>query len=470
MSSGMKELFDNIKDSISRINTYFGFSTAKDSALIILLYAYFTENEKKFRNKLGKEYLGDEIYDTPRLIANRFSLLSEWLKINHKDLFEVFDDSFRNITSYAAKSRENSSCFGSLIEYTRIFQKKVNNYNENSLVYLFDNYLKLFSELGWKNSGESFTPRSIVRLIIRLSPPKRNGVVFDPVCGSGGFLSEALKYSQANYPDNERPIVYGIDRNLEAVKLAKVNLILNGIRSSNIEHDNFIINSIMSNKQNAYIKYDSIYANPPFSVKDWIGKNYLKEFGEVFKYGLPPLQYGDYAFIELVLSHLKENGIAVMLSSEGILFRSGQEREIRKNLLQAGCIDSVIKLPPNLLPDTKIPVIILLLRSPTIEKNVFIFNAENYYTKINNRTTLTSEDINVICEVFDLRKDIKNMSKNISLKDIENNDFNLSVLRYIENVIPENSLTLVELNNNQEEFYKELTDIRAERKKYFNDF
>lgn len=205
--------------------------------------------------------------------------------------------------------------------------------------------------------------------------------------------------------------------------------------------------------------YPKIISNPPYSLKFDEQEIDCKNF----RYGIPNSNYADYLFIQSGLSRLSEDGIAAFILPHGILFRKNREKKIREALIKDNVIDAVIGLPSNLFLSTSIPVFILILKKNKKDDKIFFADASKEFEKDGKQNILTQQNIEKICNAYKHRLDIDKFSKLVSFKEIQENDYNLNIPRYVDTYepepLPDMAVTLTELINIEREIKKSYIEL-----------
>lgn len=276
-----------------------------------------------------------------------------------------------------------------------------------------------------KQNGEFYTPLEITNLMANLIIEEDNKTIYDPVCGSGNFIKSAMNKCKGE--------VFGEEKNLDYYNICKTRLLLNDIKDENIIYEK-------ENKLLQNIKFDYILSNPPFSEKNWIEKIYDSKDYEIFNsYKLKPSSVGDYAYVIKMLSRLKCDGKMAVILPHGVLFREN-EKEVRKRLIQENYIEAIIGLPDNLFYTTRMSVIILIISKNKKNENIFIIDASEDYSNDKKNKVLSPKYQDRIIEVYKNKTEIKDYSRIISTKDVINNDFNLTIKKYINKDDKRNSI------------------------------
>lgn len=298
----------------------------------------------------------------------------------------------------------------------------------------YEYLLKMFAESAGKKGGEFYTPSEVKKLMVRLVKPHSGMTVYDPTVGSGGFLIEARNYVESIGEDAKNLGLYGQELNGLTWSICKINMILHGIRDAHIENDDTLANPKFV-EDNGIKKFDRILANPPFS------QNYTKanmKFQERFRYGSTPEKgkKGDFMFLQHMIASTKDNGILATVMPHGVLFRGGIEKTIREGIVKDDLIEAIIGLPPKLFYNVGIPACIIVINKnkPFNMKNKILFiNADKEYGEGRNQNYLRPEDIEKIVYVFENKLEVPKYSRIVDIKEIEENDFNLNIRRYVDN-------------------------------------
>lgn len=287
----------------------------------------------------------------------------------------------------------------------------------------YDLYLSLIGEQTGKAAGEFFTPRSVNELIIRLADLRLGMSVTDFYAGVGGTLIGALEHVGA--PSQGEAPVSGADSVSEVVYLARANFHLNGVDPSLIRHEN-TLTSWKPVDENGR-RFDRVLANPPFAlVYDHADYRVPENF-----HGRAPAGRAELMVVQQILASLGAEGRAVVAMTHGPLFRGGREREIRKGILDAGQIEAVIGIGPNLFYGTTVPACLLVLGRGG-RGDVLFINAEREVTTGRNQNRLEPQHIEKIARVFDNRAVLPGFSAVVPLEEIAHNDHDLNVRRYVE--------------------------------------
>ena len=298
----------------------------------------------------------------------------------------------------------------------------------------YEYLIKQFADSAGKKGGEFYTPPQVANLLVRIIKPQEGMAVYDPTCGSGGFLIQSKQYVEERGQNAQDIPLYGQEINGVTWSICKMNMILHGIPDAYIENEDTI--AIPKFIDNGYIKhFDRVIANPPFS------QNYSRanmQYPERFKYGFTPDtgKKADLMFLQHMVSSLKENGMMATIMPHGVLFRGGQEKLIREGIIKDNIIEAIISLPAKLFYNTGIPACVVVInknKSPCLKDKILFINSDREYGEGRNQNYLRPEDIEKITTVFNKKKEISKYSRLVDIKEIEQNDFNLNIRRYVDN-------------------------------------
>jgi type I restriction enzyme M protein len=309
-----------------------------------------------------------------------------------------------------------------------------------------------------KKAGEFYTPQhisSILSAIVTLDGQapetgsrKKLENVLDFACGSGSLLLN-VRHRVVNAGGRVGKI-YGQEKNITTYNLCRMNMLLHGVKDTEFEiyHGDTLTNDWdMLREQNPAKKpnFDAIVANPPFSYR-WVPNEAMSEDMRFKNYGLAPKSAADFAFLLHGFHYLKEEGVMAIILPHGVLFRGGKEKAIREKLLRDGNIDTIIGLPANLFYSTGIPVCILVLKKCKKFDDVLFINAADHFDKDKRQNKLSPEHIKKIIDTYQYRNEEERYSRCVPMQEIEENDFNLNISRYVSNVIQDQEIDLMEVH------------------------
>lgn len=298
----------------------------------------------------------------------------------------------------------------------------------------YEYLIKQFADSAGKKGGEFYTPPQVAALLVRIIKPQEGMAVYDPTCGSGGFLIQSKQYVEERGQNTQDIPLYGQENNGVTWAICKMNMILHGIPDAYIENEDTITTPKFID--NGYIRhFDRVIANPPFS------QNYSRanmQYPERFKYGFTPEtgKKADLIFMQHMIASLNEKGLMATIMPHGVLFRGGQEKVIREGIIKDNIIETIIGLPAKLFYNTGIPACVVVInktKPPYLKDKILFINSDREYGEGRNQNYLRPEDIDKIITVFDEKQEIPKYSRLVDITEIEGNDFNLNIRRYVDN-------------------------------------
>ncbi len=340
-----------------------------------------------------------------------------------------------------------------------------------------------------KKAGEFYTPQQLSTILSEIvtldsqnpkaGKKKKLNNVLDFACGSGSLLLNVKnKIEKAGGTINR---IYGQEKNITTYNLARMNMLLHGVKDSefNIFHGDSLTNEWdMLNEMNPAKKaeFDAIVANPPFSLR-WDSSEVMGEDFRFKEYGLAPKSAADFAFLLHGFHFLSKEGTMAIILPHGVLFRGGAEQRIRTKLLKDGHIDTVIGLPSNLFFSTGIPVCILVLKKCKNTDDVLFINASEHYKKEKRQNVLRNgeeigepNDIQKIVETYQNRpEEVERYARRVSMEEIEKNDFNLNISRYVSTTKTEKHIDLEEVNQKLVEIEKKASEALNQHNEFLKE-
>ena len=308
--------------------------------------------------------------------------------------------------------------------------------------------INMFAESAGKKGGDFYTPRDVIRLMVRMLAPTEGLKVYDPTCGSGGMLIITREHIEHSGGDPTNLRLCGQVNDASAWSICKLNMLLHGVRGADIQLEDTLLHP-MHREACELERFDRVIANPPFS------QNYTKanmEFKERFRWGWCPTsgKKADLMFAQHMLAVCKDKGMVCTVMPHGVLFRGGAEKAIRTKFLEQDLIEAIISLPPNLFYGAGIPACLLVLRPnltgkfPNSNKakprqgKVLFINADAEYYAGRAQNYLQPKHVEKIASTFERYDDVPNYSRAVSFDEISApaNDFNLNIRRYVDNSPP----------------------------------
>lgn len=332
---------------------------------------------------------------------------------------------------------------------------------------VYEYLIARFAATAGKKAGEFYTPAEVSETLARLVAPRPGDRIYDPACGSGSLLIRA-----ANQVGGKDFSLYGQEMNGSTWALCKMNMFLHNVDSARIEWEDTIRHPLLI-EGDALMKFDVVIANPPFSLDKW-GQEIAAEdrYGRFYR-GVPPKSKGDWAFVSHMLASAVEGkGRVGVVVPHGVLFRGGQEGRIREAVIRENLLDAVIGLPANLFFGTGIPAALMIFdksRKPGGRDKVLFIDASREFEQATNQNKLRPRDIDRIVTTFRQRQVIEKYSYRATFAEIEENEFNLNIPRYVDTFEPEPEIDIAMAQQEIVEIEKELAATREKMDGYLKE-
>lgn len=427
-----------------------------------------TQNEELLSTlQKGLKYIENESFEsTFRGLFSEINLDSEKLGKSYKARNEKLCNIIQKIAEGIADFDTSSDTLGDAYEYL----------------------IGKFASGSGKKAGEFYTPQQLSTVLSEIvtldsqnpkaGKKKKLNKVLDFACGSGSLLLN-VKHQIENAGGTISRI-YGQEKNITTYNLARMNMLLHGVKDSefeifhgdSLENEWDILNEMNPAKK---MEFDAIVANPPFSLR-WSPSEAMGENFRFKNYGLAPKSAADFAFLLHGFHFLSDEGTMAIILPHGVLFRGGAEARIRKKLLKDGNIDTIIGLPSNLFFSTGIPVCILVLKKCKKEDDVLFINASEHYKKVKRQNELRvgedgePNDIQKIVDTYQNRpEEIERYARRVSMDEIEENDYNLNISRYVSTAEPEPIIDLKEVHQKLADIDKKANEALEQHNKFLKD-
>ncbi|WP_321430374.1 type I restriction-modification system subunit M [uncultured Methanolobus sp.] len=439
MALKKSELYSSLWSSCDELRGGMDASQYKDYVLVLLFIKYVSDkyadmpyapisipSGASFKDMValkGKPDIGDQINKkiiAPLINANKLSNMPDF-----------------NDTNKLGSGKEQVDRLTNLIA---IFENPSLDFSKNRaegddiLGDAYEYLMRHFATESGKSKGQFYTPAEVSRIIaqilgIRLAETTSSTTAYDPTCGSGSLLLKVADEARTKIT------LYGQEKDSATSGLARMNMILHNNPEALIAQGNTLTTPEF--KDGEILKtFDYVVANPPFSDKRWsTGLGPLNDEYERFKpFGIPPAKQGDYAYLLHIVRSLKSTGKGACILPHGVLFRGNAEADIRRNLVRKGYIKGIIGLPANLFYGTGIPACIIVIdkENAHARKGIFMIDASAGFMKDGPKNRLRSQDIHKIVDVFTKQTEVLKYSRMVSLDEIEKNEFNLNLPRYID--------------------------------------
>jgi type I restriction enzyme M protein len=438
------ELYSSLWSSCDELRGGMDASQYKDYVLVLLFIKYISDKYSgvpyapitipagaSFKDMVavkGKPDIGDQI--------NK-KIIAPLANANKLSDFPDFND--------ANKLGSGKEMVERLTHLIAIFENKALDFSKNRaegddiLGDAYEYLMHHFATESGKSKGQFYTPAEVSRIIaqilgIREAKTSAATTVYDPTCGSGSLLLKVA--DEAHTPVT----INGQEKDSTTAGLARMNMILHNNPTAMIVQGNTLTDPKFKDG-NILKTFDYVVANPPFSDKRWsTGLDALNDPYQRFQpFGTPPAKQGDYAYLLHIVRSLKSNGKGACILPHGVLFRGGAEANIRRALVRKGYIRGVIGLPANLFYGTGIPACIVVIdkEDAHARKGIFMIDASGGFMKDGPKNRLRAQDIHKIVDVFNKRIEVPKYARMVSVEEIEKNEFNLNLPRYIDGQAPE---------------------------------
>ena len=379
--------------------------------------------------------------------------------VNSPKLDKIFDD-----LDFANKDRFPNETIQRLVNHFSQYNFGSNYISSDLLGDAYEYLIKEFAADAGKKGGEFYTPREVERVIIGILKPHQKDHIYDPTVGSGGFLLEAYNFlkDKAGEVIARTLYLYGQEINIATFAISKINMFLHGLDSADIRRGDTLANPQFLTDSGNLQTFDIVVANPPYSIKDWEFETFRNDkYGRIDGYELPPQKNADFAFVLHIIRSMNTNGRAGIVLPHGVLFRGGSEGRIREQILKNDLVDAIVALPPKLFYGTGIPAAIWILNKnkPVNKKGkVLIIDGERDFLEGKNQNSLRKQDIEKIIKAYDKYEDSDKYARVVDMKEIEENEFNLNVRRYIDGSEEQEQIDVKQV-------WKELKQLETEREK-----
>jgi type I restriction enzyme M protein len=446
MAIKKSELYSSLWSSCDELRASGGMDASqyKDYVLTLLFVKYVSDIYGNKKNSLievpegatfedmvalkGKPDIGDQINKKilkPLFAANGLDGSIELVDFNDDDKL--------------GSGKERVDLLSNLIE---IFENEALNFKNNRaedddiLGDAYEYLMRHFATESGKSKGQFYTPAEVSRILAKIiqvdQATSSSFTAYDPTCGSGSLLLKVADEAPTHIS------LYGQEKDIATKGLAIMNMWLHAYPDAIIKGKNTISDPQFKEKgdDKSLKRFDRVVANPPFSIKNW--SNGISPSDDDFRrfqgYGIPPDKNGDYAFLLHIIASLKSTGKGAVILPHGVLFRGNAEAEIRQNLIERKIIKGIIGLPANLFYGTGIPACIIVIDKENTEERegIFMIDASKGFIKDGNKNRLREQDLHKIVDFFNFQKPLDKFSRMVPFKEIEDNEFNLNIPRYID--------------------------------------
>ena len=447
MAIKKSELYSSLWKSCDELRGGMDASQYKDYVLVLLFVKYVSDKYAGKPDALIEVPAGGGFSDMVALkgdkeIGDKINkIIGKLAEAN--DLKGVIDLADFNNPDKLGRGKEMVDRLSNLVA---IFQNPGLDFSKNQaegddlLGDAYEYLMRHFATESGKSKGQFYTPAEVSRIMAKVigiaGAKSQDQTAYDPTCGSGSLLLKAAA---------EAPVgitIYGQEMDNATAALAKMNMILHDQPAAALDiwQGNTLASPHWANPDGSLKAFDFVVANFPFSNKAWkTGFDPAHDLYGRFELGVPPDKNGDYAFLLHILKSMKSTGKGAVILPHGVLFRGNVEAEIRKQIVRRGYIKGIIGLPANLFYGTGIPACIIVLdkENAAARKGIFMVDASKGFMKDGNKNRLREQDIHKIVDVFNNATEVPKYSRMVGLAEIEANDFNLNIPRYIDSTEPE---------------------------------
>ena len=441
MALKKSELYSSLWSSCDELRGGMDASQYKDYVLVLLFIKYVSDKYAdvpfapitipkgaSFKDMValkGKPTIGDDINKkiiAPIADANKLSDMPDFNDVTKLGSGKEMVDRLTNLIA--------------IFERKELDFSKNRAENDDILGDAYEYLMRHFATESGKSKGQFYTPAEVSRVIAKIiginnANTSASTTVYDPTCGSGSLLLKVADEAEKSIT------LYGQEKDSATSGLARMNMILHNNPTIEIKQGNTLANPLFLDVHGAPKTFDYVVANPPFSDKRW-GNGVDTDgdsYGRFKDFGVPPTKNGDYAYLLHIIRSLKSSkGKGACILPHGVLFRGNAEADIRKKIIKKGYIKGIIGLPANLFYGTGIPACIIVLDKEyaASRKGIFMIDASKGFMKDGNKNRLRSMDIHKIVDVFNKQMEIEKYSRMVSFAEIEKNEYNLNIPRYID--------------------------------------
>lgn len=476
-------------------------SQYKDYILTMLFVKYVSDVNKEKRHEYLKKYNGDEERAERAMKMERFvipahcsfdylyehrneSNIGALINIALNDLEEANREKlgsedgsgiFRNIDFNSSNlgdvKDKNTRLKNLLIDFSELDLEPSHLESGDIIGDAYEFLIANFASDAGKKAGEFYTPSEVSTLLARLTKSKPGARICDPTCGSGSLLIKAgREVGSSNFK------LYGQEANGSTWALAVMNMFLHGFDNATIRWGDTIRNPKLK-EGDALMKFDTLVANPPFSLDKWGADEAASDKYNRFWRGTPPKSKGDWAFISHMIETLNESGKAGVVIPHGVLFRGASEGKIRQRTIDDKQLEAVIGLPANLFFGTGIPAAIIIFNKAKTNNNVLFIDASQRYDAGKNQNKLREQDIKDIVSTYErfAKGELKpgiaeaKYSYVATPEEIRENDYNLNIPRYVDTFEEEAEVDIAAVQKEIDRLEGELKTVQAEMKKYLDE-
>lgn len=379
------------------------------------------------------------------------------------DFEHLFEDLDLTSTKLGRTEEAKNTLIAKVLSHLDKIDFELKNHDRDVLGDAYEYLIAQFASGAGKKAGEFYTPQEVSKILSKIVTTKKSKLksVYDPTCGSGSLLLRVAKeVDVSNF--------YGQELNRTTYNLARMNMIMHDVhyRKFDIKQED-----TLENPQHMDERFEAIVANPPFSAQ-WSANPLHMSDDRFSQYGkLAPSSKADFAFVQHMIHHLDDNGTMAIVLPHGVLFRGGAEGHIRKYLIEdKNYLDCVIGLPANIFYGTSIPTCILVFKKCREDsENVLFIDTSNSFEKAKNQNYLRDEDIEKIINTYRTRNQEDKYSHLAPLSEIQENEYNLNIPRYVDTFEEEEQIDLNVVSKELQALESDMNKVDAEIAKFCDE-
>lgn len=383
---------------------------------------------------------------------------------SEEDFIHLFDDMDLTSQKIGKTPDQRNDVIKDIILRLDAIDFQLSNVDADVLGDAYEYLISNFASDAGKKAGEFYTPQAVSEILARIVSMGKTELrsVYDPTCGSGSLLLRVSKHVKkvGRY--------YGQELNTTTFNLARMNMILHNVHHKHIDLKQ---DDTLERPQHPDLRAEAIVANPPFSL-DWKADDLKLSDDRFAPYGkLAPKTKADMAFIQHMLHHLDDNGVAAVVVPHGVLFRGSSEGHIREHIIrEMNALDAVIGLPSNLFFGTGIPAAVLVFKKCREDsENILFIDASRDFEPGKNQNNLRTSDVNKIIDTLAARSTIEKYSYLAPLSEVAQNEYNLNIPRYVDTFEEEEEIDLMAVNAERVKIEKEIADLNSKMQGYLQE-
>jgi len=398
-------------------------------------------------------------------------------EVNIGKLADVFQDISFNSTKLGDEKQKNDILRYLLEDFAKpeLNLRPSRTGNLDVIGNAYEYLIKNFAATSGKKAGEFYTPPEVSELVAEIVDPQEGDEICDPACGSASLLLKCANQIHKGHKESKNFALFGQEAIGSAWALAKMNMFLHGMDNHKLEWGDTIRNPLLLDASGGLRHYDIVVANPPFSLDKWGHESAGSDPYSRFRRGVPPKSKGDYAFILHMIETLKpagsgkSGGRMAVVVPHGVLFRGSSEGKIRQKLIEENLLDAVIGLPEKLFYGTGIPAAILVFRKDKTDSNVLFIDASREFKSGKNQNQLSGDNIAKVVDTYQQRDTRDKYSYLANLEEIQENDFNLNIPRYVDTFEEEEEIDLMAVQAERKDIEADIARLNRQMEGYLKE-